>query len=690
MQFRFSICRNAIVLSVAFSPLVFGQSVLITAPRPAVSKLKDARRSIAEERFSDAVVEISELLRADGQNTFVLDWDRPDRRPRTLQAEVENLVHSLPADCKRQYRDWCQADANRMLNRAVANRDRKGMAHVVRSYPGTRAAHDATYMLGVMALDHGNAGEALSWWRYLDRWPAVALDFEPQLTLQKSIAWSLTGNSERAETTCDRLTSFSDDTTVQVGAKQFRLGDGTAPVFAAINGSMQRRQNDVVPNNWELFGGSASRGFVKDYPGGGGKHSWQIDTSDSTKIQNAPPDLPPVAQPLIVGDNVISRTPEKIVVFDKATGRQVWQYPGEDNKDPPPALVIEQRLYRDAAYGQISSDGQRLFFIEELSPAIGLQSNVNIALMINGRIAGEGFGPIRPYNRLTAVSIERQGSLCWSVGMASGEDEPELAGASFLGAPTSHHNELLVLAEFTGDIKLCALEVDSGRLVWSLPIAAPTQPILRDSQRRLAGASVSISEGIVVCTTSAGAVCGIDPYAQQVLWAFEYDIDSKTPQNRFQPFAVAGGWADSVAHISDSHVVLSPVGSRQLICLDLQTGDLIWKAACSSGIYIAGIHRNKAVAVASNGLHAWDLQTGRVVFDDIELPLSDETAPAGRGFFSGDHYYLPTKSKQILKVDVERMTIAGRIPTGSQLGNIVATPNQLISVSPTSIDAYSP
>src|SRR5690606_9280339 len=82
-------------------------------------------------------------------------------------------------------------------------------------------------------------------------------------------------------------------------------------------------------------------------------------------------------------------------------------------------------------------------------------------------------GPDQPqeYNTLVALELGTQGKFRWRVGGATGEDEPALARAFFLGAPLVLADSLYVLAEVRGDVSLYVLDAASGRLRWSQQLA---------------------------------------------------------------------------------------------------------------------------------------------------------------------------------------------------------------------------
>ncbi len=91
----------------------------------------------------------------------------------------------------------------------------------------------------------------------------------------------------------------------------------------------------------------------------------------------------PGLQPLAVANVVIMRTPRRLVAVDMETGKRIWHFPWfeapEDETLPnnqlrldqrmpnPYALELNQRVWDDAPYGQMSSDGQQVFLLWKLA-----------------------------------------------------------------------------------------------------------------------------------------------------------------------------------------------------------------------------------------------------------------------------------------------------------------------------------
>jgi len=108
------------------------------------------------------------------------------------------------------------------------------------------------------------------------------------------------------------------------------------------------------------------------------------------------------------------------------------------------------------------------------------------------RIDGRGFG-VKRFNELTAHELRTQGKLKWEVGGANGGDEPQLAGAFFLGPPLPLEGKLYVLAETkASEIKLCVLDAKTGKLDWSQQLAMVEQGVQNIQQIHCGGSLAAV------------------------------------------------------------------------------------------------------------------------------------------------------------------------------------------------------
>jgi outer membrane protein assembly factor BamB/predicted Zn-dependent protease len=283
--------------------------------------------------------------------------------------------------------------------------------------------------------------------------------------------------------------------------------------------------------------------------------------------------------------------------------------------------------------------------------------------------------------------------LKWTIGGQTGEDEPELAGAFFLGPPLPLMGQLFVMAEIKGEIRLVVVDAETGRYQWSQQLAVVGQRnILADQSRRLAGASPSFADGVLVCPTSAGAVVAVDISNRTLLWGFTYDsqrVALQSQWNRQTRSSVQVAeefWTDATVAIDSGKVILTPRESQQLYCLDLLTGKPLWPAKHRSElVFHACIHNGVAVFVGNDRVAGINLEDGTPAWNEN---IMLESLPSGRGFYSEQYYYLPTTGAKLLKIDLSAGEVARSYETEHALGNLICFQEQVISLTPSKLETY--
>ena len=218
----------------------------------------------------------------------------------------------------------------------------------------------------------------------------------------------------------------------------------------------------------------------------------------------------PAAFPLMVKDRVAFRTLRGVHVLDAASGRLLWETPGEFSED---ALIAGYRspfdfdngfafrrmrggmwrtdftggesgadghpltglLYRNANFGLLASDGARLFVIEDDAVVMHGPAGTGFQLV------GDSYENQRrtPGNRLAAYDLST-GREAWAIGgPANGESfDLPLAGNFFFGAPLVDGGELFVVGERDLDIRLYALDPDTR----TRPLVAASGPFRRQNR----------------------------------------------------------------------------------------------------------------------------------------------------------------------------------------------------------------
>ena len=142
--------------------------------------------------------------------------------------------------------------------------------------------------------------------------------------------------------------------------------------------------------------------------------------------------------------------------------------------------------------------------------------------------------------------------------------------------------------------------------------------------RRLSGLSPSISDGVIVCPTSSGAVVAVDEKRRELLWGFQYPTSVMPEPRDFAGFRrmstqPPGDETDRIDRsmegpvvIADGRVLVAPRDSNHIFCLDLVDGRLLWKHEREGWAYIACVVDEKVVLVDRNGIKALDRKSTRL------------------------------------------------------------------------------
>ncbi len=707
--------------------------ILMLAPREYQQRLKQAERSIQDEEYSDAIEILESFLRPSAtpgeggtnQEDYFLGRPGEAQLRGSLRTEARRLLGSLPEAGKEIYRLQYAADADRLLEKALSEHDVESLSVLSRQYFHTPAGHLATMLLGQHQLD---LGQGLSASMYLTRLledKTAQAQFDPQLSLQAARSWLLANQPQRAEKVLLELQQ-------RMPGAEFSIAGKTVSLFSAGESPLEWLQK-VAPANamstsrpvdeWTLHRGVPSRNPVTT----GGRilprMRWRVPVANDPDDEEILRDLEreyreesaaPLAtiSPLVVGDVVLLRTPQHLLAVDFATGKRIWEFPwaddvaavGSSNSRIPARREVhraqlEERLCFDSVYGQLTSDGQSVFLLDEL-PYV----TADMGQMINNGFRNLGVDlaeRLRSFNYLVALELRSQGKYRWRVGGPSGEDEPRLANAFFLGAPLVIGEELYVMAEIRGDISLFVLSAETGKYRWSQQLAhVGVSDIQMDNLRRLAGATPSYADGVLLCPTSAGALVAVDIANRGLLWGHQYPrsvvAQVRGPRlNQFyaltQPFT-RDRWSDSAALIGNGRVIVTPIEADQLFCLDLLTGKLLWSFSREGEwLHAAGIHGPHVILVGKSKVAAFQLDTGT---KDWELSLRNDESlasqshlPSGRGFISGSSYFLPIHDR-LVEIDLKQGTKVSDTNLAEPLGHLICHQDEVLSVTPSALSVF--
>jgi len=702
-------------------------NVFQAAPSDVRKPLMRARKAIAEGRYDDAAITLGRLLtndvldEAEAQDYFLLDpgGEYPSGQMR-LKAEAHRLLASLPAEGRQAYELQFGAYARAMLDEAVAEGSMAKLADVVRKYLHTHAGYEASILAGRFELGRGRPLAAALYLQRVADTPHAVAEFEPELSILLATCWMYANMPEEARATLCALKERSPNGKLRFGNQEvpmFADDAGALPWFKSLVGEGRRILGPDVAQ-WVVFRGNAQRNGRSAGSSPLMNFRWRvptcIDRADEKVMEKLAKQYHdegraalPALQPLVVGETILLRTPRKLLGVDFNSGKRVWAWPPWEDESEQQRFdqssqafhvmavtrehEMHQRLWEDAAHGQMSSDGESIFLLHDLGYAVMRNSSQHRILIAAGGIARRSPGAPKPYNQLVSLSLSREGAAQWIVGGENGEDEPKLAGAFFLGPPLPLHGKLYAMAEFNGEIRLVVLEAKSGRLVWQQQLAHVDYcTIVVDGARRLAAATPSFEGGVLLCPTSAGALVAVDISTQSLLWGYQYlkmQVSSghrgfgvgmlrmQRTQRR-----VGERWADATVTVADGRVLLTPVETDDLHCLDLLTGKPAWETQKRENrLFVACVQEGKAVFVGTGEVSALRLADGKPAWSaPIELP----DTPSGRGFCTDRYYYLPTAGAELLKIDLSNGKLESSCSTSIRLGNLISYRDEVLSLGP--------
>lgn len=693
--------------------------------------LKKARELLQEKRYAEAVRALGAIVEAPEDFFFQPDPNGPVHL--SLKAEAQKLIGELPRAARETYELQYGARAAQQLAEALDKRDFQQLTEVSRRFFHTEAGYRATYLLAQHHRDHGRPLAAALCFERLNTAPAVARQWEPQLSLALASCWLWSGVPDRAR---DVLVALKEQ---QAGAQLIVAGEPVAWFEGAAGATAWLTEKLGVPpkhlvterDDWVQYRGDATRNAANQGSSPLLDHEsdcWWVPTTEDHAVEVQLTQLRqkyrdeyvaalPGLHPLVVDNVVLMRTVNTLLAIDFETGKRVWDVPVDESLDEllefgstnaPPGVnqqqmigALDQRLWDDLTYGTLSSDGHYVFSVEDLSLMIPNQTaQARMVVLPNGRKQPAPVWP-RNFNRLTAHDI-RTGKLKWEAGGTRGDFELDMAGAFFLGPPLPLGDAVYALAEINGEIRLAVLDAKSGRGQWSQQLAVVELDVLQDPTRRLAGVAPSYSDGVMVCPTASGALVAVDLTTRSLLWGYRYESippgQNQWWGRRMGAMMMFAGrqreeidhWLDSSVTLAEGRVLATPVESNELHCLGLLDGEVIWKQPRGDNLYVAGVHQGKVILVGRSGVQALKLADGQPAWASGAVPLPAGSLPSGRGFMSGDRYFVPLSSAEVAAVDLNEGRIVARSKSrkGRVPGNLVCYRGKVLSQGIDVIESY--
>jgi outer membrane protein assembly factor BamB len=645
----------------------------------------------------------------------------------SARAEANRLLAALPAEGLAFYELTHGPKARALLKEAQARKDHRLLASIVQRYRFTQAGNEAVRALAGYYFDRGEIDLASRYFAFLvegvgERRPA------PPALFQAAVAFQHCGEHLRAEAAWKRLVSEAPHG-IRLGGETLSLDDLEKHLAPEAAPAFRRGASE----DWLLFGGDPSRSAEGRGAATVVTPGWQLPTIQQSAtrewLQTAAAQqesrgqpVLPASSPLLVAGRAVYRTAGGVAAADLRTGALAWSSTtcGLDTLVESPADQAHLRtwvqaylpghpqvLFDNSVLGSLSSDGTRIYAVEDLPVPPFPSSYANFH-----ERQGEGLDlTLAPdmtdavyHSRLLAIKLA-SGSVVWECGGRRGQRTGLFRDCFFLGAPLPLGGELYALLEKEGDLYLACLDPATGTLLWSQRVAMPGAHLLVDGARRRHALHLTHVAGMLICPTNSGGVVAFDLGTRSLAWAYAYRPDPPLPaappeywrgRRRPRPIPVLeppnleAHWLTTAPLIHDGKVLLASPDEPVIHCLQLHNGQRLWTAPREEDdLFVASVCQGKVLVIGKKRCRALGLSDGKPAW-----AVETET-PSGRGVVSAGLYYLPVKAAsgpggEVLAIDVDPGSIRHRIawPGQDPPGNLVLSAGTVLSQTASTLAAY--
>ena len=707
--------------------------------RNILQLLNRSKKALNEHRYGEALEGLSEILR--GSEDYFYQPDRKLSIYRSLKAEALQLLGEMPREGRDLYEVRSGADARDRLNRAIATGNEEALAEISGRYFHTQAGYEATYLLALRHMDHGQPLAAALNLKRLHEAGAPAEAFEPGLSLTQAACYYQAGMTKECQQVLVDLKRRTgkpsaaiagrhpqaDPRFAAVPARPWFEQESDAPAWLAKLSKLERMSAAGETDQWTMFRGDPARNASTVGSAPLLNYRWRVEVTGLQDLEEALQKEQAACRgrgfnvlsglhPLAVGNLVLMRTTSEVLAVDLENGKRKWPTAEEpDPADTPqnqangfvmmrgnnmsPPAQYGQRIWDDATYGTISSDGKLLYVIEQLG--LGVTGQPNMIMIGPGR---NDTSSRAVTNCLAAYEISTEGKRIWALPRPDPLQPPD---TFFLGAPLPLKGQLFVIAEVKDQIRLLALNADNGDELWHQQLAMVEGNISQDPVRRLAGVSPSYADGILICPTGSGCVVAVDMASRALLWGYIYprpgeqqvggrrfrgmnQVQMAFAQNQNGARGPVPRWLDGAAIIVNGRVLLTPAEADALYCLNLADGKPVWQAQPRGDhYYIACVHQGCIVLVGRNSIDAIKLEDGAKAWDG-SITFPEGASVTGHGFYSDNKYYVPLSSGEVATIDLDagKIVATAKNRLGTIPGNLVCYRDRVISQGLDGVEVY--
>jgi outer membrane protein assembly factor BamB/tetratricopeptide (TPR) repeat protein len=720
---------------------------LVGESRAHAARLAEADKLLAARQWTEAVALLQTILDSAGNDLV------PVTPTRSVRVRV--LCHlrlaRLPVEVRDRYRERIEPAARKWLDKGLADNDREWLLRVVDEAFLSRAAEKALDRLGDLAFERGRFSEAEGWWRLLSPLEDDNGKAEEAGPLCQPDPPEALAVRARAKQLLARLFQGRAGWDADLARFQKRWGKaegeltGRSGRYADILAEAAReRQKNPPPEqpDWPTFAGNPSRSRVSSFAGVKSEDlpahlarlcragpTWRFDLDPRARQEGGvgPRIAPKVREgsekgkeetdvdrartlafyPVVAWPWAIVADARTITAHDLRTGkaeewydagRLVGGMPSNCHLPAPPDLRYSLTVAEGCVFSRL-----------------GLQAVKDVRPPAR-RPGGPAGGREQLESVLVCLSLKPGPKGDRRRWLVRATDLGRKEYAVFEGSPVVAQGRVAIAAtRMEGDRVITAIhcyashpEDSEPPLLWKVDVCETREFLPAraeggggpDSQspRRRHQLLTLAGEKLIYCSHS-GAISALDLRSGQRLWSLRYarrDVREPEDDPKLRDL--------SPALFAEGRVFVAPNDSDRLLCLDPQTGEILWERGGLDAVHLLGVGQGQLIFTTRRNpgpgrLHAGGLRAVRMTdgSDETGWVLPDDgggLTPMGRGLLLGDLVLWPTARtpfgvfavRQRDGQQVDDPTLLHRIPAG----NLAAARGCLLVADQRSLWAFVP
>ena len=652
--------------------------VYFDSSHTADALLRSAENHVRAGDFAEAIEIYQRVTQQYGDKVVEVPSATPNAETHlsiNAQRESQRRIAAMPLEARALYRARVDGQAELWYRQGLERRDRALLRRVVDRLFCSSWGDDALDLLGDLAFQEGQFGEALEAYRQLVPGEALGgaglVHPDPSIDLTRVAAKQLLCRAAIGEhpPTDEDLAAFARANPAESTSFAGRRGPIASDLSAAV------RDDHLGPpaqadGRWPTFAGSFSRDRIATGPIDVGSLQWQVSLEPVTVSRNNPfrrsmaVSTPPTDRllayhPIIVGDQVLVANDHRITAYDLNVR------PGEPStvgSSQPEEAWRTSELAIPKIAGQMISGLPRYTLT-----AVGNRVYARMGPPAGASVFPRRMGipaPSRTPSYIVAVDRESDGKLLWTreatdVALPKRPGDGTSASAVFEGAPVADAHSVYVgltdRVEMTATYVVC-LDANTGATRWIRYVCEananndPLSPTFEIAHRLL-----TLAGSTLYYQTNLGALAALDVETGGVRWLATYPWAGRGGVGGgFNGFGMMGGSGTpptqqrdlNPAIVHDGLVIIAPDETPYIFAFNAATGQFVWKTAEIPDdvklSHLLGVAKGHLIATGDRVLW-FDVTTGKQT--NAWPEKTQATQGYGRGLLAGDRVYWPTKTE---------------------------------------------